>query len=826
MAETDAGLLMRKNGLGDLSVLSDQLILATIFSQLDKRDLIKSIPFVSKVFYIFGNEEFLWKNLTLNEFGGDFIFQSNWKVTALTPRHLQKYDAKEHFQPKKTIQIQGFSSNELYYRWYLSHLNLNNFQVDFGHIERKNIKELTFNQFVEEYDGPAKIVMLKGVTDGWLAKENWTREKIVERYGHVQWKISHKGNQKMTMNLKDYLHYSSLQNDEAPLYVFDSDFGEKVPEMLKDYKVHDFFKEDYYELLGESRPKSRWIVLGPQRSGSPWHTDPDGTSAWNSLIKGRKRWAFYPPHIVPPGLTLHPNGRGLYTDLDAPFPVEWFYSIYPTLLPHQRPMEVTQEEGETIYVPRGWWHIVVNLEDTIAVTQNFVNQCNVRDTLEELSESKKRTKDFEVFSTLLKENHPEYTRLVQAVELEKKERDDAKKKRKEKEEKEGKAEESVNKGYPFDLWLALQKVCAHHSLEVPQEKYEVSVPPDSTNRVFLYNDTVFKFFSNKPTGPGAPRGFRSFEREKNILKALQICNDEEETLCPELIGTGRVRFDSSSNNFVIESEEKKELKEGKEGSEWKEESTIYYVISSQLEGEAVRDVFAVLTDENVGEVVDYLAQSIRKIHECKQIPALLGGQKEWKDFLTKQNDNMIENHTKWTTVNLQLIDQMKDYIGERNVLLEESNRKLYLLHGDLNDENLIGVYSAEKEGADVKPQNGTTYSPEEYLKKLFGWETSGIIDFGDALLGDPIFDLVALHVSVFRCDKRLLKRFLDKYGSDRWTELKQGRDGLSFAKIAMCYTLWHPCDALKTVYLKKPHFMKLMKLEELERALWDLSDVL
>jgi hypothetical protein len=169
---------------------------------------------------------------------------------------------------------------------------------------------------------------------------------------------------------------------------------------------------------------------------------------------------------------------------------------------------------------------------------------------------------------------------------------------------------------------------------------------------------------------------------------------------------------------------------------------------------------------------------------------------------------------------------------------------------------LIGIYESEKEGADVKPQNGTTYSPEgeeqskedpplkkkrrknlqrssethslssEYLKKLFGWETSGIIDFGDTLMGDPIFDLVALHVSIFRCNKRLLKRFLDKYGLDRWPELKQGRGGLSFSKIAMCYTLWHPCDALKTVYLKKPHFMKLMKLEELEKALWDLSDVL
>lgn len=67
-------------------------------------------------------------------------------------------------------------------------------------------------------------------------------------------------------------------------------FGEVAPSLLKDYCVPHLFQEDFFDILDtDKRPSYRWLIIGPERSGASWHVDPALTSAWNTLLAGRKR---------------------------------------------------------------------------------------------------------------------------------------------------------------------------------------------------------------------------------------------------------------------------------------------------------------------------------------------------------------------------------------------------------------------------------------------------------------------------------------------------------------------------------------------------------
>lgn len=182
------------------------------------------------------------------------------------------------------------------------------------------------------------------------------------------------------MKLKYFMKYAKLQTDDSPLYIFDSSFDDRedTKPLLKDYSVPKYFNEDLFSLVGESRrPPYRWFLIGPKRSGTCIHLDPLGTSAWNTLIVGRKRWVLFPPD-VPKHLVKGKHHVRKGEDDEA---VNYFMDILPRIkraTPAEtlRCVEFMQYPGETVFIPGGWWHAVFNVDDTVAVTQNFCSSRN------------------------------------------------------------------------------------------------------------------------------------------------------------------------------------------------------------------------------------------------------------------------------------------------------------------------------------------------------------------------------------------------------------------------------------------------------------------
>ncbi|KAL8030270.1 hypothetical protein ABFX02_14G275400 [Erythranthe guttata] len=369
--ETSASVLKdrRTDALGDLRVLPDE-ILCTILTRLTPRDVAR-LSCASSVMYILCNEEPLWMSLCLSIVNRQLEYKGSWKKTA-----LHQLDVLDMYTEacKRTLQFDGFNSLFLYRRLYRCYTSLNGFSFDDGNVERR--ENISLEEFRKDYDGQ-KPVLIDGLTDKWPARKSWTSEQLALKYSDTKFRISQRSSKKVNMKFKDYISYIQIQHDEDPLYIFDDKFAEAAPDLLKDYSVPYLFQEDYFDVLDiDQRPPFRWLIIGPERSGASWHVDPGLTSAWNTLLSGRKRWALYPPGRVPLGVTVHVNEDDGDVNIETPSSLQWWLDFYPLLADHDKPIECTQLPGETIYVPSGWWHCVLNLETTIAVTQNFVNSKN------------------------------------------------------------------------------------------------------------------------------------------------------------------------------------------------------------------------------------------------------------------------------------------------------------------------------------------------------------------------------------------------------------------------------------------------------------------
>lgn len=95
--------------------------------------------------------------------------------------------------------------------------------------------------------------------------------------------------------------------------------------------------------------------------------------------------------------------------------IQYFDLLLPRLIEKEGPggsnklptiIQCTQRPGETVFVPSQWWHGVLNLDLTIAVTQNFCNRGNFDKVWRSTRKGRKRLSVR--FLRKLKERYPSH----------------------------------------------------------------------------------------------------------------------------------------------------------------------------------------------------------------------------------------------------------------------------------------------------------------------------------------------------------------------------------------------------------------------------------
>ena len=264
-----------------------------------------------------------------------------------------------------------------------------------------NLSQSLLSSFTE----PCKQTHSHTYTQTHSLTDSLTRrfDNLVARFGNISWRFSDTHGE--MMSLRTYAKYiNGLEGatDDSPLAIYDAEFGDDklTADLLNDYNVPACFSDDLFAIVdndndygnddgdsngdsddenshrvmetsrpSQDRPPYRWILIGPERSGTGLHIDPLWTNAWVTVLEGCKRWMLFPPSTPADRIALQSPQISS---------VVWFHEFYDRVTSSDwpdewKPVEVLQRPGETVFVPNGRPHLVLNLARTVAVTHNYAS---------------------------------------------------------------------------------------------------------------------------------------------------------------------------------------------------------------------------------------------------------------------------------------------------------------------------------------------------------------------------------------------------------------------------------------------------------------------
>eukprot|EP00884_Botryococcus_braunii_P012656 jgi/Botrbrau1/21391/Bobra.0216s0011.1 len=245
-------------GLGRLAVLDYELLEHILLAPvLTERDLL-ALSMTSHLLNILSLEEPLWMKYCLRGKRTSLCYLGSWRATALAEKACTR-DIQATVD-RKPFPLPGFYSDYLYRRWFRCHMSVGDFVPPI--VSQLGVcSTLDPNDFDMIYDVPCRPTVLVNAMDTWEARK-WSREGLVSSYGNLRFKTTTSFGRDTRMTLRDFMTYADVQTDEEPLYIFDADFGETAPNMLKEYSVPGILQHDLMRVMGHRAPDYRWLILG------------------------------------------------------------------------------------------------------------------------------------------------------------------------------------------------------------------------------------------------------------------------------------------------------------------------------------------------------------------------------------------------------------------------------------------------------------------------------------------------------------------------------------------------------------------------------------
>jgi hygromycin-B 7''-O-kinase len=216
-----------------------------------------------------------------------------------------------------------------------------------------------------------------------------------------------------------------------------------------------------------------------------------------------------------------------------------------------------------------------------------------------------------------------------------------------------------------------------------------------------------------------------------------------------------------------------------------------YLIIPFVPSISIGEMYEDVSDDDLMLLAKDIGVILRKLHQLPldETPPLAGNWQAYRGFLQEQFESCHSRHREWGTLPKHLLAQLDSYVLPPDQMIDEQATP-FLIHGDMTADHILGRLEDNH------------------------WTTLALIDFGDARVANLTYELVALHLDLFRRNKRLLRTFLDSYGvSDAQRKLLPHQ--------AMSVTLLHDFNVLDGFFASGSSASDISSLDELATLLWE-----